>query len=188
MKNIKSEKTGNMNMVEVKESKLFILGIFPKCPFYKPVPLLINLVIIALGTVGIYFLNLWAAVVFIIYSILFYFIIMPVVHCQYCYYKVKETTTDSKNGKNVDKLLPLEKWKESYLPKHVACGKKVSPLMFIIWFLPIVLIPISFFLNFSLFALLSLIGLIAVLAGNYFYMRRYVCTTCTIQEECHSAF
>jgi len=39
-----------MNMVEEQKSKLFFLRIFPKCPFYKPVPVLIILVLIALGT------------------------------------------------------------------------------------------------------------------------------------------
>jgi len=177
-----------MNLAEDTESKLFFLGIFPKCPLYKPVPVLIILILIALGTMGICFLNLWVAVGFLIYSLLFYFLIMPTAHCKYCYFKVKEATNDTKLGKPTEKLLPLDKWRESCLPKHVARGKKVSILMFIIWFLPIVLIPISFFLNFSLIAFLSLVGFIAVLAGNYFYMKRKVCKNCAIQEECHSSF
>ncbi len=146
------------------------------------------LVLIALGTLGIYFLSLWIAVAYLIYSILWYFFIMPIKHCQYCYYRVKETTIDRKKGKPIEKLLPLDKWRESYLPKHVGWEKKITFFLAIIWLLPILLIVISFFLKFSIFALISLIGFIAVLAGNFFYMLRKVCTTCAIQKECHSSF
>lgn len=177
-----------MNMVEEQNSKLFFLGIFPKCPFYKSVQaVLIILVLIALGTVGIYFLNLWAAVGYLIYSILFYFLVMPLTLCKYCYYKVKETTIDRKKGKTIEKLLPLDKWRESYLKKHVG-QKNWVVFMTIVWFLPIVLIVISFFLNFSIFALISLIGFIVVLVGNFFYMLRVKCPTCAIRDECHSSF
>jgi hypothetical protein len=185
---MESKKIGNMNMVEEKKDKLFFLGIFPKCPFYKPVPLLIILVLIALGTVGIYFLNLWAAVAYLIYSILWYFLVMPIVHCQYCYYKVKETTIDREKGKTIEKLLSVDKWRVSYLTKHVELGPKVTVFMSIVWLLPIILIVISFFLNFSIFALISLISFTIVLVENFYYMLRKVCTTCAIEEECHSSF
>ena len=176
-----------MNAVEKQKSKLFFLGIFPKCPFYKPVPLLIILGFIALGTVGIYFLNLWVAVGYLIYSILFYFLVMPFTICKYCYFKVKETTIDRKKGKTIETLLPLDKWRESYLKKHV--GQKYwTVFMSIIWFLPIVLIGISFFLNFSIFALLSLIGFIVALVGFILYLLRKKCPTCAIKDECHSSF
>ncbi|MFX1416140.1 MAG: hypothetical protein ACFFC0_04970 [Promethearchaeota archaeon] len=56
-----------------KESGLFFLGIYPKCPFYKPVPVLIILILVSLGTVGIYYLNLWAAVGYLLFSTVFYF-------------------------------------------------------------------------------------------------------------------
>jgi len=177
-----------MNMVEEQKSKLFFLGIFPKCPFYKPVPVLIILVLIALGTWGIYYLNLWAAVAYLIYSILFYFLAMPFTMCKYCYFKVKETTIDQEKGKTIEKLLSIDEWRESYLQKHVDQGGRWTVFMSIIWLLPIVLIVISFFLNFSIFALISLIGFIVVLVGNYFYMLRVKCPTCAIQEECHSSF
>ena len=176
-----------MNMVEEQKSKLFILGIFPKCPFYKPVPLLIILVLIAFGTWGIYYLNLWAAVAYLIYSILYYFLAMPLTMCKYCYFKVKETTIDKEKGKTTEKLLSVDKWSESYLHKHVG-QKHWTWLMMIVWFLPIVLIAISFFRDFSIFALISLIGFIVVVVGNYFYMLRKKCPTYAIQEECHSSF
>jgi hypothetical protein len=176
-----------MNMVEEQKSKLFFLGIFPKCPFYKPVPVLIILVLIALGTWGIYYLDLWAAVAYLIYSILFYFLAMPFTICKYCYFKVKETTIDKEKGETIEKLLSLDKWRESYLKKHVGQGGW-TVFMSIIWLLPIVLIVISFFLNFSIFALISLIGFIFVLVGNFFYMLKKKCPTCAIQDECHSSF
>jgi hypothetical protein len=176
-----------MIMVEEQKSKLFFLGIFPKCPFYKPLPVLIILVLIALGTWGIYYLNFWAAVVYLIYSLLFYFLAMPFTMCKYCYYKVKETTIDKEQGKTIEKLLSVDNWREAYLHKHVG-QKNWTFFMSIIWLLPIVLIVISFFSNFSIFALISLIGFVVVLVGNYFYMLRVKCPTCAIQEECHSSF
>jgi len=175
-------------MVEEKKSKLFFLGIFPRCPFYKSVNILFIIVLIALGTIGLYFLNLWAAVAYLIYAILWYFLVQPIVHCQHCYYKTKETTEDSTTGKAIENLLPKEQWVESCLQKHVECGKKWGFNFFISWFLPIVLMVISFFLNFSIFALLSLIGFIVMLAVMLLHMKYKVCPTCAIMEECHAAF
>jgi len=177
-----------MSMVEKQDSKIFILWIFPKCPLYTSVQaLLIILVLIALGTVGIYFFNFWAAVGYLIYSILFYFLLMPLTMCKFCYFKVKETILDKENGKTIEKLLTVDKWRESYLDKHVGQKNWVF-FMVIVWFLPIVLIAISFFTKFSIFALLSLVGFIFVLVGNYFYMLRVKCPKCAIKEECHSSF
>ena len=174
-------------MVKKQDSKLFFLWIFPKCPFYKLVPLLIILALIALGTVGIYYLNLWAAVGYLIYSILFYFLLMPLTMCKFCYFKVKETTVDKEKGKIVEKLLTVDKWRETYLEKHVG-QKNWVIFMVIVWFLPIVLIVISFFLNFSIFALISLIGFILVLVGSIIYLLKKKCPKCAIKEECHASF
>jgi len=174
-------------MAEEKDSKLFILKIFPKCPFYKPVPLLIILVLIGMGTWGIYYLNFWGAMGYLIYSILFYFLVMPLTVCKYCYFKVKETIVDEEKRKTVEKLLSVDKWSKSHLHMHVG-QKNWALLMFLIWFLPIVLIIISFFIDFSIFAVIALIGFIAVVAGNYLYMIRVKCPTCPIREECHSSF
>lgn len=175
-------------MAGKQQTKLFNLGIFPRCPFYTSVQaILIILTLITLGTTGIYFFNSLAAIGYFAYSILFYFLVMPFTMCKYCYFKVKETTTDTESGETIVNLLPLKKWRESYLKKHV--GQKYwTILMTIVWFAPIVLILISFFLNFSIFALISLIGFIIVLVGNYFYMIRKKCPKCTIKEECHSSF
>ena len=170
------------------EVRAIFLGIFPKCPFYKSVQtILIILALITFGTVGIYFLNSWAAVGYFVYSILFYFLAMPLTICKYCYFKVKETTIDRETGETIVRLLPLEKWRESYLKKHVG-QKNWTGLMTIVWFAPIVLIVISFFLIFSIFALISLIGFIVVLVGNFFYMLKKKCPKCAIKEECHSSF
>ena len=168
-------------MVDHK-SNLTFLGIFPKCPFYRPVRLLIILAMIAIGTWGISFLNIWAAVSYCIYSVLFFFLALPLTICKYCYYKTKGTT------QTIEGLLSVDKWRELYLKKWVSQGKKVQIFMGIIWLLPMVLIFISFFLNFSLFALISLIGCIVVLGGNVVYMNQRVCPTCTIKDECHSSF
>jgi membrane protein YdbS with pleckstrin-like domain len=178
-----------MNMAVEQESKRSLLGIFPRCPFYKSALLMVlTLILIALGAIGIYYLNLWAALVYLIYSTVFYLVAMPLWHCQYCYYKVKETTKERNSGETIEKLLPLDQWKESYLEKHIGCAKKWGYNFFIIWLIPIVLIVISFFLNFSIVALISLIGFVAVLGGIYGYMRRKICTKCAIMEECHAAF
>ena len=177
-----------MNIVKEQKSKLFVLGIYPKCPFYKPVPILFHTFLYALGTVGIYFLNLWVAVTYLIYAISWYFFVMPVLHCRHCYYRTKETSTDNNTGKSIEKLLPKEQWVESCLQKHVECGKKWGINFFISWFLPIILTVISFFLSFSLMALLILIGFIGMLAGTLLYVRYIVCPTCLIKDECHAAF
>jgi hypothetical protein len=155
-------------MVKEKNSKLFILGIFPKCPFYKPVTLLIILILIGFGTWGISYLNLWVAVAYSIYSLLFYFLIMPLTMCKYCYFKVKDTSIDKEKGKTVEKLLTVEKWSKSHL--HMQ------------------LIIISFFIDFSIFAVIALIGFIAMVGGNGIYMLRVKCASCPIREECHSSF
>ncbi len=173
-----------MNLAEERNAKIFFLGIFPKCPFYKPVPVLIILVLISLGTAGIHYLNTWAAVGYLAFSIVFYFLVMPFTTCKYCYFKVKETTD---TGETVEKLLTVDEWSKSHLHLHV--GQKGWAFVYaIIWFLPIVLIGISFFLNFSMFALFALIGFVVVLVGNYFYMVRIKCPKCPIQEQCHSSF
>ena len=100
-------------MVEKQKSKLFNLGIFPNCPFFGSLQaVLIILALIALGTVGIQFLNLWVAVGYFLYSIVYYFLVMPLWLCKYCYFNVKETTIVQDTGETIVKLLPLDKWQE----------------------------------------------------------------------------
>jgi disulfide bond formation protein DsbB len=140
------------------------------------------------GTVGLIFLNLWVSLVYLIYSIGFNFLLYPTKHCQYCYYAVKESTIDSKTGKTIKKLLPKEQWIESCLEKHVACGKKYGFNFFLIWLIPIVLIIVSFFFSFSIFAVIALIGFIIMLASMLTYTKKKICPTCVIVEECHSSF
>ena len=176
-------------MTEVNQPLDLRNMLYPKCPFNDSVLLLVlRLGLIALGTVGISFLNVWIAVVYLICSDGFFFVVSPVKHCQYCYYKVKETPLDRKKRKSIGKLLPVDKWKESYLNKHVNCAKKWGFNFIILWLGPIILIGISFFLNFSLFALIFLIGFIVVIAIMMTHMKRHVCPTCAIKDECHSSF
>jgi len=176
-----------MNMAEEKKSKLFFLGIYPKCPFYKPIPVLIILVMIALGTWGSYYLHLWAAVAYLIYSLLFYFLVMPLTMCKYCYFKAKETTTDEEKGEITEKLMTIDKWSKTLLHKHVG-QKNWSWVMFIVWILPVILIIVSFFRNFNYLAIIALVSFIVAVVGNFFYMLKVKCPTCPIREECHSSF
>jgi hypothetical protein len=173
-------------MVEDQNAKLTFLGIFPKCPFYKSVVIIVlTIALITFGSIGTYFLNFWASLVYLVYSSVYYFLVMPVWHCQYCYYKVRDPSTEKKTN---ERLLPKSEWKESYLPKHVVCAKKWGYNFFIIWFVPIILIVISFFLNFSIYAVLSLFGFLIALGLMLFYTRKRVCTNCAIMEECHAVF
>lgn len=159
------------------------------CPYNNSVlNLLLRLSLMALGTVGLIFFNVWVSVGYLIYAVLWNFLIFPTIHCKYCYYAVKETTTDGNTGKSIKKLLPKDQWVESCLENHVECGKKWSKGFYILWFVPIILIIVSFFLSFSIYALLSLIGFIGVLAGMLYYTRQKICPTCAIMEECHSSF
>ena len=159
------------------KSNLTYLGIFPKCPFYRPIRLLIILAMITIGTWGISFLNIWLSVSYFLYSILVFVLILPLTICRYCYYKTKMNSQFS-----------VTKWKELFLKKWVSQGKLARIFMGIIWLLPIVLIFISFFLNFSVLALVSLIGCIVVLGGNVVYMNQRVCSKCSIKDDCHSSF
>jgi hypothetical protein len=177
-------------MIEVQQSFDLRHLIYPKCPYNNSVIVLVlRLGTVALGTMGISFFNVGVAVVYLTYSAIWNLFAWPVKHCKNCYYKVKTPpTVDDKTGKTIAELLPVDEWKESYLQKHVACGKKWFFHSYILWLGPIVLIPISLFLGFSEFALISLIGFIVVLAGTLFYVRFRVCPTCAIMKECHAAF
>ncbi|MFX1273211.1 MAG: hypothetical protein ACFFAX_16120, partial [Promethearchaeota archaeon] len=121
------------------------------------------------------------------YSLVFYFLVMPLTMCRYCYFKIVETATDEETGKGAEKLLSVERWTKSHLHLHVG-QKGWSYAMAIVWLAPIFLIGASLFLDFSLFALAALFGFAVVLVGNYFFMVRIKCPTCPIQEQCHSAF
>ena len=174
-------------MTDEKNSKNLFLGIYPKCPFYKPLPVLIILVLIGLGTWGIYYFNFWVAMVYLIFSLIFYFLLMPFTMCKYCYFKVKKTVDDKESGKTTESQSSVEDWSKSHLHLHVGQKHWVWP-MFIIWVLPIVLTIVSFFLDFSLFAVIALIGFVAMVVGNYLFMVRVKCPKCAIREECHSSF
>ena len=114
------------------------------CPYFKSVPnWAIDIGLIAFGTVGLYFLNIWVAVAYLIYSLAYNLYAMPVKHCQYCYYCVKDVTSDGPDGKTIAREMTVDEWSESLLQKHVECGKRWSANYFVLWLLPIVLIIIS---------------------------------------------
>lgn len=174
-------------MQKEQKSRFFILGIYPRCPFYNSIiAVLFILALISLGTLGIYYLNIWIAAGFFIYSITWYFIVMPFTLCKYCYFRLKEKSIDHATGKTFDKLLPIEKWREINGIERHAGQKNWTYCMSIIWLLPIVLIVMSFFFNFSPIALIALVAFIGVLVGNYYYMQREKCPTCAIRDECHT--
>ncbi|NPD90304.1 MAG: hypothetical protein HGN29_16450 [Asgard group archaeon] len=174
-------------MVEEQKSKFFFFGFIPRCPFYKLIPVLIIFVLIALGTWGIYYLNLWAAVAYLVYSLLFYFVIMPLTMCKHCYFKVIKTSTDEETGKTTKKLMDVDKWGKTLIHKHVGQKNWVWP-MFLIWSAPIVIIIIALVRGFNYLPLIALIGFVVVVVGNFFYMIKVKCPTCPIREYCHEAF
>ncbi len=157
-----------------------------KCPYYSLPQMSFKFGQMAFGTLGLMFLNAWVALVYLIYSVVFNFLIMPLIMCKYCWYKFKETTIE--NGKTTKTKLPLDQWKELHLQNFISCAKKGGFNFFIIWFFPIVGIVISFFLGFSIFALLSLIGLVFVLVYMMNYTQRKDCSRCVIKDECHAGF
>lgn len=164
------------------------MTIWQKCPFLESkLQLALKLAVIGFGTVGLFFFNLWVSVAYLAYSLLFFFLFMPLKHCRYCYYTVRDQRTDI-GEENYVKPLSVVEWKESYLEKHVECGKRWGLNLFVIWLAPIALIVISFFLNFSILALASLIGFLAMLGMIAVDMRRRVCPTCAIRDECYASF
>ena len=174
-------------MAEDQKSKLFFLGYIPRCPFYKPIPVLIILVLIALGTWGIYYFNQWVALGYAIFSLLFYFLLMPFTLCKHCYFKVIKTSIDEETGETTKKLMSVDKWGKTLLHKHVGQKNWVWPMV-LIWFLPVVLIIITLVRDFNYLPLIALIGFILVVVGNIFYMLKVKCPSCPIREQCHSSF
>ncbi len=102
--------------------------LYPKCPYNNSVVILIlRIGVIALGTFGLSFLNLCVAKVYLVYSIVFNLLVWPIIHCQYCYYKVKKTTLDNENGKIVQNLLPIDEWKKYTCQNTLNAGKHGDP-------------------------------------------------------------
>ena len=178
------------NLSEIQHSFDLRHLIYPRCPYNDSfIVLILRLSMVALGTLGLSLLNVWLAIVYLTYSIVWNLYLWPVKHCQNCYYKIKAPpTVDEKTGKTIAELMPVDEWTESYLQKHVNCAKKWFFNAYILWLVPIVLIPISFLWNFSPFALIALIGFIGVLAGTLLYVRFRVCPSCAFMDECHAAF
>jgi hypothetical protein len=130
---------------------------------------MLNLLMVALGAAGLYFLSIWASVAYIVLFFVFFFVIMPLKACQHCYYKVDAT---------------VEEWKEEHLRLHADCMKTWGSAIFLIWIVPIVGIVVSFFMNFSYVAVICLIGFVAILSYSSVHLRKYVCSHCAIVEVC----
>ena len=131
--------------------------------------LLLNLIMVALGAVGLYFLSIWVSLAYIVGFFLFFFVIMPLKACQYCYFR-KDT--------------PLEEWKEKYLQSHAEAMKKWGSVIFLIWGVPIAGIVISFFFNFAVIAVVCLVGVIALLFALSIHLNRSICSHCAIVDVC----
>lgn len=130
---------------------------------------LLNLAMIALGAAGLYFLSAWVAVAYVAFFFVYFFVIMPVKACQYCYYRTDVT---------------LEEWKDKYVDLHATSMKMWGSGIFIIWSVPVIGILISFLLNFSPVAVLCLAGFIVLLIVSNKHLRQQICSQCAILEVC----
>ena len=130
---------------------------------------LLNVVMVALGAVGLYYLSIWVSLAYIAGFVLFFFVVMPLKACQYCYFRTDE---------------PLEEWKEKNLQMHAESMKKWGSAIFLIWGVPIAGIVISFFFNFSAIALVCLIGFVALLSVSSMQLNRSICAQCAILDVC----
>ena len=88
-------------MISIDHTKF---GPIQKCPYNKSVLVWVaRLGLMALGTVGLTFLNMWVAVIYLLSSVVITFWIMPVMHCKYCFYSMSKAGADKKNGKIAEK-------------------------------------------------------------------------------------
>ncbi len=129
----------------------------------------LNLIMVVLGAAGLYFLNIWVSVAYVVWFFLFFFVIMPFVVCRYCYFRVDAT---------------IEEWKEKYLQLHADCMKKWGAAIFLVWAIPIIGILVSLFLNFSAIALLCLVGFVIMVVINAATLSRTICVHCSIYDVC----
>lgn len=141
-----------------------------KCPAAaSKTRLLLNLIMVVLGAAGLYYLSVWVSVAYLVWFFAFFFVVMPLTMCRYCYYRVDAD---------------LEEWKEEYLPLHADCVKKWGVGIFSIWGIPIVGILIALYLNFSVIALACLIVFVIMVVVNSMMLSRTICTHCAIYEVC----
>lgn len=129
----------------------------------------LNLLMVVLGAVGLYFLSIWISVAYVVGFFAFFFVVMPFTVCRYCYFRVDAD---------------IEEWKEKYLQSHTDCMKKWGTGIFLIWLVPIIGIVASFFVNFSLIAVVCLVGVIALLSVLPMHLSRTICAHCEILEVC----
>lgn len=155
------------------------------CPYNSSIPqLILSLGMMLLGVGGLFFFNLWVATAYLVIFFLYFFMIIPLKACQYCYYNITETVINRQQGKIIKKQLPIEDWKEKYLQKHKDCWKKWGIGIFVLWLMPIVGLTISFFVSFSVICLICLIGFVSVLIVSQIYRNRKICPACAICDVC----
>ncbi|MHA1911153.1 MAG: hypothetical protein ACTSYA_05595 [Candidatus Kariarchaeaceae archaeon] len=142
-----------------------------KCPLHTNLfQTVLNLLMAAFGSIGLYYLNLWLAISYLIFFVLFFHVIMPVKACQYCFFHIEGLT--------------LDQWKEEYLALHEANWKKYGLGLFVIWLIPIIGISISFFIEFEIIALVALIAFLVVLIILQVNMRKNLCPDCEMLPYC----
>lgn len=129
----------------------------------------LNLLMVALGAGGLYFLSVWVSVVYLVAFFAFFFVVMPMTACRYCYFR-----TDASLGE----------WKEEYLQQHSDNMKKWGTGIFFIWGIPVVGIIASLFVNFSIVAVICLVGFVAILSVLPVHLNRIICAHCAILEVC----
>lgn len=124
---------------------------------------------VACGAVGLSYLNVWVSVAFIVLFVAYFFVIMPLTLCKYCYFK-----TDA----------DLKEWEEKYLQLHTKAMKKWGMGIFIVWLVPVIGIVVSFFVNFSVVAVICLVGFVAFLLWLPRQLSQTICSHCAIVEMC----
>ncbi|MFX0209375.1 MAG: hypothetical protein ACFFDT_25550, partial [Candidatus Hodarchaeota archaeon] len=76
---LKNRKIGNMPGGQ--QTLDFRHLLYPKCPYNDSVIILVTrLGVIALGTIGLSFLNIWVGILYLVYSVVFNVLIWPIKH------------------------------------------------------------------------------------------------------------
>ena len=142
-----------------------------KCPLHtNTMQRILNPLLIIFGTLGLYYLNLWFAIFYLLISVVFFMIIMPTKACQYCYFNSEGIT--------------LDQWKKEYAKLHEANWKKFGLGLFTVWLLPVIGIIISFFLEFEILALVTLILYISIFTVSQINFKKKVCPKCEMLPIC----
>lgn len=121
------------------------------------------------GSLGLSYLSIWASVAFIVLFLAYFFVIMPSTLCKYCYFR---TDCD------------LKEWEEQYLAVHTEAMKKWGMGIFVVWLVPVIGIVVSFFVNFSVVAVICLVGFVASLLWLPRQLSQDICSHCALVDMC----